>query len=86
MSDIIGATCRTTDPELWWPAAGETVGPKRAKQVCAECPVRVACGKLARDGKERFGIWAGFNMPIAREREALHDWLNSVELAESVSA
>lgn len=86
MSDIIDATCRTTDPELWWPVAGETVGPKQARRFCAACPVRVACGKLARDGDERFGIWAGFNMPIAREREALRDWLRTVDASKSVSA
>lgn len=86
MSDPTDGICRSTDPELWWPIKGETIGPRRAKQFCAACPVRVACAKVARQRDEQFGIWAGFHMAKSRERAALIDWLRTVELTESVIA
>lgn len=73
MSAPIDGTCATTDPELWWPVAGEIIGPKAAKRFCTACPVRVACGQEARG--EQFGIWAGFNMGSKKGRDALQRWL-----------
>jgi WhiB family redox-sensing transcriptional regulator len=33
----------------------------RAKQICAECPVRIECRDYALSIKEPHGIWGGLN-------------------------
>ncbi|GAB2722361.1 WhiB family transcriptional regulator [Kitasatospora kifunensis] len=58
-----GAACRGADPELFFcsseDAAERQFAERRAKQICAGCPVRDACLAGALERRERFGIWAG---------------------------
>jgi WhiB family redox-sensing transcriptional regulator len=56
------ATCRDTDPELFFPV-GTTghalVQIERAKQVCRECSVSEHCLDFALDTNQDSGIWGG---------------------------
>ena len=58
--------CRGADPNLFFPARGESV--KEAKAVCARCPVRAECLEYALTNQEKFGIWGGLS---ERERRQL---------------
>lgn len=58
--------CRGADPDLFFPAQGESLDP--AKQICAECVVRDECLEYALEQRERFGVWGGTS---ERERRRL---------------
>ena len=60
--------CQYSDPELWFPAKGESARP--AKQICASCPVRTECLEFAIEnpGLAHWGIWGGLSR---RERSRL---------------
>jgi WhiB family redox-sensing transcriptional regulator len=61
------AACRgTPDPDLWFPARGESTS--RAKAICRGCPVRVECLEHALANCERFGVWGATS---ERERRRL---------------
>lgn len=56
------AICRETDPELFFPVG--TTGQAllqidRAKEVCAECTVRISCLQFALETNQDSGIWGG---------------------------
>ncbi|GII88226.1 hypothetical protein Ssi03_62160 [Sphaerisporangium siamense] len=56
------AACKGQDPELFFePAARSKEDPdvKRAKAICAGCPVRRECLIDAVERKEQYGIWGG---------------------------
>lgn len=50
------AACQNTTVDFY---SQETAEKKKAKAICAECPVRFACLQNAMDTKEKFGIWGG---------------------------
>lgn len=49
--------CRTHDPELWFADAPADL--ERAKALCGECPIRVACLAAAQARREYSGVWGG---------------------------
>lgn len=49
----------------FYPAPGDTALLRKAKSICANCPVRKECLEYALENSERFGIWGGKS---ARER------------------
>lgn len=56
------ATCRDTDPELFFPIG--TTGQAllqiaKAKSVCCQCPVTVECLEFALETNQDTGIWGG---------------------------
>lgn len=56
------AACSDAEPELFFPisatpASGRQV--KRAKRICASCPVRSRCLSYALDHRQEQGIWGG---------------------------
>ena len=56
------ATCRDTDPELFFPIG--TTGQAllqiaKAKSVCCQCPVTVECLEFALETNRDTGIWGG---------------------------
>jgi WhiB family redox-sensing transcriptional regulator len=58
------AACRQADPELFFPigSAGAALAEiRRAKAVCAGCPVRLPCLKFALTTGQEFGIWGGYD-------------------------
>lgn len=46
-------------PEDFPAGAARKQATQMAKQLCAECPIRMACFEYAITAKERFGIWGG---------------------------
>jgi WhiB family redox-sensing transcriptional regulator len=50
-----------------WFEDRRTVAARRARRVCADCPVRAACLSAALLFGEEFGIWGGLD-PQQRER------------------
>ena len=65
--------CGQTDPEAFFPDKGGST--KRAKAICAACPVAAECLDYALANREQYGIWGGKSegerVAILREREAL---------------
>ncbi|MCO5330144.1 MAG: WhiB family transcriptional regulator [Ilumatobacteraceae bacterium] len=54
--------CRGLDPTVFYP--DEDDEGMEAKEVCAQCSVRVACLEYALTSREKAGVWGG-----ATERE-----------------
>jgi WhiB family redox-sensing transcriptional regulator len=51
------ATCRSVDPELWFP---ECQGQQwEAVMICSQCPVQRECMTASFDQQEEFGVWGG---------------------------
>ncbi len=62
--------CRAADPDMWFAdSPGEL---ERAKELCAECPIRRTCLSAALDRAEPWGVWGGEildqGVVIARKR------------------
>lgn len=73
------AACRDVDPDLFfgtdpgWGQITETIAQrrareKRAKALCAQCPVRDACLEYAMTTPEHDGLWGGLT---DRERDEM---------------
>ena len=65
------AACRHDDPDIFFPIgqAGRALADiRRAKAVCAACPVRSRCLSFALDTRQAHGIWGGYD---ENERRAL---------------
>lgn len=65
------ARCADYDPDLFFPIGSG--GPalrqaRRAKAVCAQCPVRVDCLEWAQATQQAHGVWGGLD---ESEREQL---------------
>lgn len=73
------ATCRDTDPELFFPIG--TTGQAllqiaKAKSVCCECPVNVECLQFALETNQDTGIWGGTSEEERRQmrrEQAAHE-------------
>lgn len=64
------ASCAShANPELWYAKGARSI--RKAKAVCARCPVQADCLAEARERGDRFGVRAGLT-PI--ERDHLHDF------------
>lgn len=55
------AVCAETDPDLFFPDAGETQKSKKARAFCATCPVIRECAELGEQFD--FGIFGGTTGP-----------------------
>ncbi|MEV6464697.1 WhiB family transcriptional regulator [Kitasatospora sp. NPDC051702] len=76
-----GAACTGADSDLFYPEPDEDTevtddvaakawwAERRAKMICAGCPVRAMCLDLALERHEKHGIFGGLT---ASERDALH--------------
>lgn len=65
------AACRNADPELFFPISATAVSAndvRRAKQVCASCPVSSPCLSYALTHRQEQGIWGGLT---DEERQSL---------------
>jgi WhiB family transcriptional regulator, redox-sensing transcriptional regulator len=49
--------CHVGDPDLWF--ADNPADLERAKQLCAECPIREGCLAAALERGEPWGVWGG---------------------------
>ncbi|HJD84154.1 WhiB family transcriptional regulator [Kitasatospora aureofaciens] len=71
--NLPGAACADADSDLFYPepdqdteiaedtAAAAWWAERRAKMICAGCPVRTMCLGLALERREPFGIFGGLN-------------------------
>lgn len=75
---MVQGTCRSVDPDMWFPDRGNGTSHK-AKAICRDCPVQRRCLEWALAHNETFGIWGGedadtrFRMRVnalERERQA----------------
>jgi hypothetical protein len=69
--DEIGAvSCRTSDPEAWWPHRKQVNEPaaRMAVDACCGCRAMDACLAYALAADEREGIWGG---TLPDERRAM---------------
>lgn len=78
------ASCRHTDPDLFFPIG--STGPAleqiaSAKAVCAECPVQVACLEFALATNQESGIWGGASEE--ERRKLRRAWLQRRRAAAS---
>jgi len=58
------AACREADTAIFFHPTGERgtrfeEREKAAKQVCARCPVLMACRRYALQAQEAYGVWGG---------------------------
>lgn len=68
------AACRDEDINLFFADRGDSATVRKAKAICARCPVRRQCLDSAITNNEMSGIWGGFSRKdrrrIKRRREA----------------
>jgi WhiB family transcriptional regulator, redox-sensing transcriptional regulator len=60
------ARCGQYDPEIFFDPT--TRAERRAKSICAQCPVRLDCLACALTVRAEFGVWGGMNV---KERTSL---------------
>jgi WhiB family redox-sensing transcriptional regulator len=56
------ASCRSTDPELFFPVGSTGLALDHiaaAKAVCTTCPVQAPCLEFALDSNQDSGVWGG---------------------------
>ena len=54
------AACRGADPDLFFPPEdGGKAQARKAKAICAACPVRIECLDYALRHGEHWGVWGG---------------------------
>lgn len=59
--------CRDHDPELWFSPAG-SLDDKKARGICADCPVLADCAEHSLIAPEPYGIWGGLT---EKQRDAM---------------
>jgi WhiB family redox-sensing transcriptional regulator len=70
MTWIAGAACVDEDPELFFPVGtgpAATDQERRAKRVCAGCPVRAECLEWSLVTCQDAGVWGGLGEEERRE-------------------
>jgi WhiB family redox-sensing transcriptional regulator len=60
--------------EIFYPERGDNVSARKAKKICANCPIKQKCLEYALYHNERIGIWGGLT---DRERERLKKQLKT---------
>jgi WhiB family redox-sensing transcriptional regulator len=67
-------SCREADPTVFFHpqnerGAARIMRDRRAKSICARCPVRIECADYAVRAREPYGVWGGLTED---EREAIY--------------
>jgi WhiB family redox-sensing transcriptional regulator len=70
------ARCGEYDPEIFFDPTARAE--RRAKSICAQCPVRLDCLAYALSVRAEFGVWGGLNgkersSVLRRSRMAVHE-------------
>lgn len=60
------ARCGQYDPEIFFDPTARAE--RKAKSICAQCPVRLDCLACALSVQAEFGVWGGLN---GKERSSL---------------
>lgn len=78
------AACRGTRPDALFVKGAEQ---NRAKQMCANCPVRTECLAEALDNEIEWGVWGGMTererRALLRRRPNVTSWRLLLEAAQS---
>ena len=53
----LAVPCHVEDPDLWF--AEDPRDLERAKELCAQCPLRRECLNAALERQEPWGVWGG---------------------------
>jgi WhiB family redox-sensing transcriptional regulator len=53
------AACKGLDRSMFFPERGANAVIKKAKAVCASCPVQEDCLRFAMNNRIQFGVWGG---------------------------
>ena len=53
----LAVPCHVEDPDLWF--AEDPRDLERAKELCAQCPLRRECLTAALERQEPWGVWGG---------------------------
>jgi WhiB family redox-sensing transcriptional regulator len=67
-------SCRTSDPELFFPDAPFPEHEALAKAICAACPVIAECRSYAVRAGESEGIWGGLTTAERRRLRFPPGW------------
>jgi WhiB family redox-sensing transcriptional regulator len=70
------AACNGVSSDIFFPASEEPPAARRAKEICAECPVQDACLQYALSTNQTAGVWGGLD---ANERRRLRRRLRDRE-------
>ena len=73
------ASCRDSDPDVFFPDGEDVEAIARAKEICAGCPVRADCLAFAVELNQTDGIWGG--RTSAERRRLRRDWLRRLKQA-----
>lgn len=65
------AACRGMDPDVFMPVRGEMAKIKKAKAICAECPVRTECAEYGMQLSTRYDTYGIFGGYTRYEREIM---------------
>ncbi|MGV7254602.1 WhiB family transcriptional regulator [Mycobacterium kansasii] len=68
MTENLTGLCKFSDPDTWFVFEHT----HKAKGICGNCPVRLACAKAALDLGATDGIWAGVRLPGIRIMDDLY--------------
>jgi WhiB family transcriptional regulator, redox-sensing transcriptional regulator len=60
------ARCSEYDPDIFFDPSARVE--RRAKSICAQCPVRLECLAYALGLRAEFGVWGGLN---GKERSSM---------------
>ena len=81
------ARCHQYDPELFFDPHRRTE--RRAKSICARCPVRSECLLFALEAHVEFGVWGGLNSKerrwLVRQSPKTADWRLVLESADLIA-
>lgn len=66
------AACTDVDPDMFFPNRGDHYTAKKAREVCAGCPVAGDCLDYAMRTEQMLGVWGGLT---ERERRKLRSGL-----------
>jgi WhiB family redox-sensing transcriptional regulator len=61
------ANCLGTDPDMFFPDAGDRWALGKAQKICAVCDIRMDCLQVALDNDEKEGIWGGAGMTARKK-------------------
>jgi WhiB family transcriptional regulator, redox-sensing transcriptional regulator len=56
-AELAHLPCRTHDADLWFAESPTEL--ERAKRLCADCPIKLACLDSALSRQEPWGVWGG---------------------------
>ena len=77
------AKCKGTKDDMF----GEAADQRRARSLCAGCPVRLECLAEALDNRIEWGVWGGMTererRALLRQRTDISSWTSVLRIAKA---